>query len=227
MIIISCMVLVVSGCGESNTVDDNSNQKVLSTVFHSDEYGKYIDMVNDSSLSDEDKVAFKNMIQGGNPNKIDNKTIKEIIEISKKNEAARVEAKKQDSVKNSLNSTIRINKSHKCRFAKQNAPIDVDGYNMYVDYDIVNNSDKILQAIKYEFILYDDFGDEVTKFPNEETKLNIQPGQSSNYWMASDVGFDSSKAEKIRSISTTNLKVVVKVKKAVYTDGTIESMASE
>ena len=71
--------------------------------------------------------------------------------------------------------------------------------------------------------MYDDFGDEVTTFAEDTTKLNIQPGQSSNYWMASDVRFDSSKAEKIKSISTTNLKVSAKVKKAVYTDGTIES----
>ena len=81
--IISCLLLVVSGCGESNTANDNPNQKVLSTVFHADEYGKYIDMVNDSSLPDEDKIAFKSMIQGGNPKNIENKTIKEIIEIYK------------------------------------------------------------------------------------------------------------------------------------------------
>ena len=35
--IISCLLLVVSGCGESNTANDNPNQKVLSTVFHADE----------------------------------------------------------------------------------------------------------------------------------------------------------------------------------------------
>ena len=221
--IISCLLLVVSGCGESNTANDNPNQKVLSTVCHADEYGKYIDMVNDSSLPDEDKIAFKSMIQGGNPKNIENKTIKEIIEIYKEDEVTRKEEKAQELARKSINSNIVINKSYKCTFAKQNAPIEANGYNMYVDYDIVNNSDKILQAIKYELTLYDDFGDEVTTFAEDTTKLNIQPGQSSNYWMASDVRFDSSKAEKIKSISTTNLKVSAKVKKAVYTDGTIES----
>lgn len=158
VLITSVLILMLVGCGNNDVTKNDPNAIVLGTVFHADDYGKYIDQVNKSGLSDEDKKAFENLIRSDDPRIWEGKSIEEMIDISKKaaEEAKKKETEKQEA-KSKISSEVVLVDSYKMPYVRQNDPVRLenpepylDGYNIHYVMNICNNSSKILKAVSLD-----------------------------------------------------------------------------
>lgn len=220
------IVLSIAGCGEkSESPKEDSNTTVLSTIFKASDSTKYVDLVEKSDLSDEDKGAFKEFVKGSDPTKCDGKTIQEVIEFSKKEIADRKIAQEKQNAEKKLKSKVVLSAAYKCDSIFDDHLRSDRGYNVRIDYNIVNESGKTLQAIQLEYIFYNDFKEVIEKGKTDVTKLNVSPGQTESHSIWTLRGEGSKFAQQIADISTTDVKTEIKVVKAVYTDGTMESIS--
>lgn len=222
-------VFAVVGCGgkqsaSNDTVvtEDAEVTAVKNTVFQHDKWEEALKLVEDSKLSSEDKQYFKTFIRGYPLNQYSGKTIGELIDMAKEHKKNTQPPPKEKS-SSTFSTTVTIDSAYKCDKIFDDPVPKTDGYNARIDYSVKNNSSKTLQAVQIEYAIFDDFQEIIVNEKINSTKLNLSPGQSASFYYKTDVYADSSTGRRIQDVSTTNLKADIKILKAVYTDGTMET----
>ena len=224
-------VFAVVGCGgkqsaSNDTVvtEDAEITAVKNTVFQADKWQDAQKLVADSKLSDEDKRYFQIFIRGYSLNQYSGKTIGELIEMVKITEG-KVDKKEEKKAPSKINTNVSVVSAYKCdSFLTSDPPFDREGYNVRINVNFNNNSTKILQAVKMEYTVFDDFHEPLIVDNIDYTKLNMAPGTSAGYYVYTTYDRGTGMADKIQSISNPKVNVEVKIIKAAYADGTVESI---
>ena len=231
-IIMTLLLLIIAGCGSNASDEKMTTEALLSTTFNVEQADKITNLVKNSDLTDEDKDAFYTITTSNEKDSLNGKTVKDINDLSKKNIAdkkAEEEKKKIEEEKkkaqSKINTTVAIASAYKCDSIFDDHIKDEKGYNVRLDLTITNKSPKRLKAVQVEYRIFNDFKEEIGVYKTDFTKLDIPSNITvTGYYVYTTSGRGSEFGQQVLNISDTNINAEVRVLKAVYDDGTMESI---